>query len=98
MKKRNREEQTIGDVLKDFVSTNKLEKGLDQVQVKDIWTQMMGQAVAAYTDDVQLKGSTLYISLRSAPLREELSYGKQKIIDMINQEIGKSLVSKLVLR
>ncbi|NER18547.1 DUF721 domain-containing protein [Spongiivirga citrea] len=98
MKKRTREEQTISDVLKDFVSANKLEKGLDQVQVKDIWMQMMGQAVAAYTDDVQLKGATLYISLKSAPLREELSYGKQKIIEMMNRELGKELVSKLILR
>jgi len=98
MKKRTREEQTISDVLKDFVSANKLEKGLDQVQVKDIWMQMMGQAVAAYTDDVQLKGSTLYISLKSAPLREELSYGKQKIIEMMNRELDKELVSKLILR
>ncbi|MDA9593878.1 DUF721 domain-containing protein, partial [Flavobacteriaceae bacterium] len=31
-------------------------------------------------------------------LRQELSYGKQKIVDLINEEIGKNLINKIVLR
>ncbi|MDX1462328.1 MAG: DUF721 domain-containing protein, partial [Marinirhabdus sp.] len=38
------------------------------------------------------------ISLSSSVLREELSYGKQKIIRLLNEEMGKELVEKLVLR
>jgi hypothetical protein len=30
-------------------------------------------------------------------LREELSYGKEKIIKMINEEIGDEVISKLML-
>jgi hypothetical protein len=45
-----------------------------------------------------LKGSTLYVSLTSAVLREELSYGKQKIITMINEELRKEVVTVLILR
>jgi hypothetical protein len=30
-------------------------------------------------------------------LREELSYGKEKIIKMINEEFGDEIVSKLLL-
>jgi len=36
--------------------------------------------------------------LSSAVLREELSYGKDKIIKMINEELRKDLVRSLVLR
>jgi hypothetical protein len=31
-------------------------------------------------------------------LREELSYGKQKIITMINEELRKEVVTALILR
>jgi len=31
-------------------------------------------------------------------LRQELSYGKEKIIALINEELGKTVVSKLILR
>jgi hypothetical protein len=58
----------------------------------------MGNGVNSYTKEVVLKGSTLYVSLTSAVLREELSYGKQKIITMINEELRKDVVKDIVLR
>ena len=58
----------------------------------------MGNGVNTYTKEVILKGSTLYVTLSSAVLREELSYGKQKIISMLNEELRKDVVKELILR
>ena len=98
MAKRFNEECPIGDVLKQFISQNKLEAGMDVVNVRDAWKNLMGNGVNNYTTEIQLKGSTLYVALSSAVLREELSYGKEKIIKMINEELRKDLVTNLVLR
>jgi hypothetical protein len=98
MAKRFNEESSIGDVLKQFISQNKLEAGIDVVNVRDAWKNLMGNGVNNYTTEIQLKGSTLYVALSSAVLREELSYGKEKIIKMINEELRKDLVTNLVLR
>ncbi|MCW1147711.1 DUF721 domain-containing protein [Flavobacterium lacisediminis] len=98
MAKRFNEESPIGDVLKQFISQNKLEAGMDVVNVRDAWKNLMGNGVNNYTTEIQLKGSTLYVALSSAVLREELSYGKDKIIKMINEELRKDLVTNLVLR
>jgi hypothetical protein len=54
--------------------------------------------VNTYTKEVILKGSTLYVTLTSSVLREELSHGKQKIIIMLNDELRKDVVKELVLR
>ena len=98
MAKRFNEESPISDVLKQFISQNKLEAGMDVVNVRDAWKNLMGNGVNNYTTEIQLKGSTLYVALSSAVLREELSYGKEKIIKMINEELRKDLVTNLVLR
>ena len=98
MAKRFNEESPIGDVLKQFISQNKLEAGMDIVNVRDAWKNVMGTGVNNYTTEIQLKGSTLYVALSSAVLREELSYGKEKIIKMINEELRKDLVIHLILR
>lgn len=98
MAKRFNEESTIGDVLKEFISQNKLEAGIDVVNVREAWKNLMGNGVNSYTTEIQLKGSTLYVALSSAVLREELTYGKDKIIKMINEELRKDLVTHLVLR
>ena len=97
MSKRQRGEQPIGSVLKSFIESGKLEKGLDKVAVRDAWNQMMGVAIAKYTTTIYLERDTLYVTLSSSVLREELSYGKQKIIDMLNEELGKPLIKKISL-
>ncbi|WP_159024086.1 DUF721 domain-containing protein [Formosa sp. L2A11] len=98
MAKRNNENLSISDVLKEFVETNKLERGLDKVNVRDAWTKLMGNGVNNYTTAISLERDTLYVQLSSSVLREELSYGKSKIITMLNEELGKDLVQKIILR
>ena len=98
MAKRNNEHISISDALKEFVETNKLEKGLNKVNVAEAWVSLMGNGVNNYTTDVKLERDTLYIQLSSSVLREELSYGKEKIIKMLNDELGKEIIKKLILR
>lgn len=98
MTKRQQEHQSLADVLKDFVTDNNLQKGLDKVAAKDVWESVMGPAIHKYTQNIRLERDTLYVQLSSSILREELSYGKQKIIDNLNHELGKDLIKKLVLR
>ena len=98
MAKRHAENITIGDALKEFIHTNRLEKGLDVVNAKKAWKSMMGVAITKYTTDIKLDGDTLHVQLSSSVLREELSYGTEKIIKLLNEELGKELIKKLVLR
>lgn len=98
MAKRINDHISISDALKEFVTDNKLQKGLDKVNVKDVWNSQMGPAIEKYTTSIKLDRETLYVQLSSSVLREELSYGKEKIIKMLNEELGKDLITKLVLR
>lgn len=98
MAKRNNDHVSISDALKEFVQTNKLETGLNKVNVADAWAKLMGNGVNQYTTAVQLERNTLYVQLSSSVLREELSYGKEKIITLLNEELGKEIIKKLILR
>ena len=98
MAKRFNEESSMEDILKEFIQVNKLDSGMDKVDVEQAWKNLMGNGVNNYTDEVLLKNTTLYVKLSSAVLRNELSYGKAKIIKMINEEMGKEVVKSLVLR
>lgn len=98
MAKRLNNESTIGAVLQQIIQVNKLQSGMDQIDVKEAWRQLMGNGVNTYTKNVVLKGSTLYVELGSSVLRDELSHGKSKIIKMINEELGREVVKDVVLR
>ncbi len=87
----------IKNLLNIFLKKNNLEKGLLDLEVKKVWHELMENGVSNYTSDVSLKNKTLYIKLSSPALREELSYGKQKLIKLINQRFKKTIVHKIVL-
>lgn len=98
MAKRRNDNLNMGEALNEFIKANKLEKGIDKVNAKEAWKKLMGNGVDNYTTAVELRKDTLFVSLSSSVLREELSLGKSKIIVMLNEELGKDLVKKLVLR
>ena len=98
MSKRHNEHLKISDALKEFVETNRLQSGLDKINVADAWVSVMGNGVNSYTSALKLERNTLYVQLSSSVLREELSYGKEKIIVMLNEAMGKDLIKKLVLK
>ncbi len=98
MAKRLSNESPISEVIKAFIENNKLQSGMDKIDVEKAWKELMGNGVNTYTKEVILKGTTLYVTLSSAVLREELSHGKQKIITMLNDELRKDVVKELVLR
>jgi len=75
-----------------------LTSGLDAVNVQDLWSDLMGPGVMSYTQSIALRGSTLTVVLTSSVLRSELSMGKQKIISMMNEGLGKNLIEHMYLR
>jgi hypothetical protein len=93
--KRNQKESTLSEVLGQFIEVNRLQAGMNQVNIKDAWFEVMGNGVKSYTKDVVLRGSTLYVSLTSSVLREELSHGRQKIIEMLNEHMRADVVKQL---
>ena len=98
MAKRENDSFSIKDLMGSFIEeNNKLKKGFEKIHIDEAWEKLMGTGVASYTSEVKLQNGTLIVRLSSSVLREELSYGKDKIIRMINEEMGEELVKKLML-
>jgi len=97
MAKRQNEFHSIQDLMKDVIKENKLTKGMQRISVNDAWAKLMGTGVVSYTQSVEMNGKTLVVRLKSSVLREELSYGKEKIVKMMNEELGETLISKIIL-
>lgn len=98
MPKRKNDQLPLGEALQEFIKANKLQKGIDKVAVRDTWASLMGNGVNNYTTSVELEKDTLFVALTSSVLREELSLGKSKIIALMNEELGRELIKRLVLR
>tara|TARA_A100000164_G_scaffold98424_1_gene85705 strand:+ start:2473 stop:2772 length:300 start_codon:yes stop_codon:yes gene_type:complete len=78
-----------------FLEKNNLKEGVTNIDISNAWFKMMKNGIANYTQEVKLKNKILYIKLSSPSLKQELSYGKEKLIDMINERFKNKIVEKI---
>lgn len=91
-------EVSIGDALKEFLKKSKLKSGVQAMQVKEAWEKIMGKTIANYTDKIEIINSTLFISTNVAPLKNELIYQKNKIIERVNEALGEKVINEVVIK
>ena len=87
--------QKIKSILKESISKNALSDGIDTARIQENWSSIMGENISAYTKEVSLQKEVLVVKLSSSVLRQELSYGKEKIVKMINKSLGEDKIQDI---
>jgi hypothetical protein len=88
----------IGEALKEFLNKSKLKNGIRAVQIEGVWEQLMGKTIARYTDKIEIINSTLFIRTSVGPLKQELVYQKDKIIERVNEAMGEKVITNVVIQ
>jgi hypothetical protein len=91
-------EYSLGDALRKFLENSRLKGSIQALQIEEVWEQIMGKTIARYTDKIQIHGSTLYINTSVAPLRQELLYQKENIIQRVNEALGERVIREVVIK
>lgn len=91
-------EYSLGDALKKFLDKSHLKGSIQALQIEEIWADVMGKTIARYTEKIQIHGQVLYINTTVAPLRQELIYQKDKIIQRVNEALGEKAIKDVVIK
>ena len=91
-------EYSLGDALKKFLNQSNIKGSIQALQIEEVWEQIMGKTVARYTDKIQIHGHTLYVNTTIAPLRQELVYQKEKILQRVNEALGEKVIKEVVIK
>ena len=91
-------EGSIGDALKEFLKRSALKSGVQALQLEEAWEKIMGKTIANYTDKIEIRNTTLFISTSVAPLKNELLYQKEKIIERVNETLGEKVIKEVVIK
>ena len=87
----------MADALKQFLKQSRLKGSVQALQIEDVWESIMGKTIARYTDTIRIHGHTLYITTAIAPLKQELHYQKEKIVQRVNDALGEKVISEVVI-
>ncbi|MBU6343530.1 MAG: DUF721 domain-containing protein [Bacteroidetes bacterium] len=89
---------TLQDALKEMLQEYKLAPQLNEARIKVLWEQLMGKTINTYTSGISVRKQVLYLTIVSAPLKHELSFAKEKIISLLNEELGEQFIQEVVIR
>ena len=85
-------------VIKKLLKDQKLEGRLKELDVLELSKELLGKNLMKYINDLSVKNGTLIIKVRSAAVRNELSYQKSGIIKKINKQVGNKILKEIILK
>ena len=91
-------EYSIGEALNNYLNHSRIKYSIQALQIEDIWDEIMGKTVARYTDKIQIVNDTLFISTNVAPLKQELIFQKEKIVQRVNEALGQKVIRDVVVQ
>ena len=89
--------KNLSKIIEDVFSQKHFRIGIDNIRVQDAWIITMGENIQKYTYKVYYKKGILYVKLKSSVLKEELTFEKEKIIQLLNKELGKEYIKEMEL-
>jgi len=93
-----RDEQSLKDAIGSFLKTSRLSGRLANQKIIDGWEKIMGKMIAKHTKQISIYDKKLFLHLDSAPLKQELFYSREKIMQMLNEEAGEEVIKEIVFR
>ncbi len=89
---------SLQEVIEQLIKTYRWSGKIDEQKVIDSWKTVVGNMIDRHTTRLQVKEKTLFVSLDSSALRNELMMARSKIIDSLNKEAGSKIVEDIVFR
>ncbi len=84
------------DAITQLLKAYQLQGRFNETYLEAFWGKMMGQTIASRTKRLYVRNRILYIEIESAPLRSELANAKQKVIQLVNQDMGTEVIDDVV--
>jgi predicted nucleic acid-binding Zn ribbon protein len=91
-------EYSMADAMKQFLKQSRVKSSIQAFQIEEAWEKIMGKTVAKYTEKIHIHGQILYITTTVAPLKNELMYQKEKILERVNEALGEKVIKEVVIK
>ena len=78
----------IGDALIQYLRESGLKQSVLDVQIEEVWPQVMGDVVNRLTRSVEVRDGVLYVRINSAALKMQLFENRFELVRKLNEAVG----------
>ncbi|MCL2502117.1 MAG: DUF721 domain-containing protein [Bacteroidales bacterium] len=81
-----------------FIKESGLQDGLNEARILTLWDELLGASVVRATLQKRFWEGKLYIRLSSSVVRSYLFTERSRIVERMNQALGKTIITDLILQ
>ena len=93
---RQQKAENIGLLVRQFLREEGLETPYNEYRLIQSWSEVMGETIARYTRDLQIRNRVLYVRLTSSVVRNELMIGRRSFVQRLNQHVGAQVIENII--
>ena len=91
-------EQSIGEILRQFLKMSQLENVVFEKQIAALWQETLGDQITQQTDRIHLEQGVLYVTLASPALKNDIMMQRTAIRSELNKKMGSDIIKNVVIR
>lgn len=95
---RKKKAEPVGDLLRQVMREEGLEAPFNEYRLIEAWPEVMGQGIASYTSDLQIRDRVLYVHLTSSVIRAELMSARKNLAYRLNEYVGAQVIENIIFR
>jgi predicted nucleic acid-binding Zn ribbon protein len=96
MKRKNSEK--LQNVIYQYLRENGLETPLNEFRATQAWSSIVGPAISKYTTDIKIYNQTMFVSISSSVVRNELLMKRSTLIKRVNDHVGAQVITQIVFK
>ena len=87
--------ESVSNVIQQFLREEGLETPYNQFKLMKALEEVLEQGISHYIGNTFIKNQTLNVELKSSVLKQELSIGRAKIVQRLNQIVGTQVIADI---
>lgn len=94
---KNAKDEHLSVVIQQMLRKYGLNAGLDKVDIKHLYKKVVGDYIFKNTSKIELKNKTLFIKIDIPTLRQEISMAKSRLVNSINKEAQREIITEILI-
>ena len=89
--------QHIGKAIESMLKEYHIQSKFDEANLVNSWERLVGKPIARRTKKVFVRDKVVFVELDSPSMKQDLSYHKTHILDILRKEFGMDAVGDIVI-
>lgn len=89
---------SIGDAINLLLERSNWKPKVTELRLRQEWETIVGKTISRYTRNMYLNDGVLTVYTDIAGLKQELFYGKQQLIERINEYLGETAIRDIIVK